>query len=70
MDPKMLRELSLSVHKHADLDIDKIVAIHDYLVRNTAYDEAAATHVDEVLLVGFGKGCSCGFGYGGVGAAV
>ena len=26
MDPKMLRELSLVVHKHADLDIDKIVA--------------------------------------------
>ena len=27
MDPKMLRELSLVVHKHADLDIDKIVAV-------------------------------------------
>ena len=27
MDPKMLRELSLAVHKHADLDIDKIVAV-------------------------------------------
>ncbi|MBE6509066.1 MAG: purine phosphoribosyltransferase family protein [Methanobrevibacter sp.] len=27
MDPKMLRELSLSVYKHADLDIDKIVAV-------------------------------------------
>lgn len=27
MDPKMLRELSLSVYKHANLDIDKIVAV-------------------------------------------
>ena len=27
MDPKMLRELALSVHKHADLDVDKIVAV-------------------------------------------
>ncbi len=27
MDPKMLRELSLAVHKHADLDVDKIVAV-------------------------------------------
>jgi adenine phosphoribosyltransferase len=27
MDPKMLRELSLVVHKHADLKIDKIVAV-------------------------------------------
>ena len=27
MDPKMLRELSLIVHKHADLDVDKIVAV-------------------------------------------
>ena len=27
MDPKMLRELSLVVHKHADLDVDKIVAV-------------------------------------------
>ena len=27
MDPKMLRELSLMVHKYADLDIDKIVAV-------------------------------------------
>ena len=27
MDPKMLRELSLVVHKHANLDIDKIVAV-------------------------------------------
>ena len=27
MDPKMLRELSLVVYKHADLDIDKIVAV-------------------------------------------
>ena len=27
MEPKMLRELALSVHKHADLDIDKIVAV-------------------------------------------
>ena len=27
MDPKMLRELSLVVHKHAALDVDKIVAV-------------------------------------------
>lgn len=27
MNPKMLRELSLAVHKHADLDVDKIVAV-------------------------------------------
>ena len=27
MDPKILRELSLSVYKHANLDIDKIVAV-------------------------------------------
>ena len=27
MDPKMLRELTLSVHKHADLNVDKIVAV-------------------------------------------
>ncbi|WP_405294616.1 hypoxanthine/guanine phosphoribosyltransferase [Methanobrevibacter sp.] len=27
MDPKMLRELSLCVYKHSDLDIDKIVAV-------------------------------------------
>ena len=27
MNPKMLRELSLMVHKHADLDVDKIVAV-------------------------------------------
>ena len=27
MDPKMLRELSLSVYKYADLNIDKIVAV-------------------------------------------
>ena len=27
MDPKMLRELSLAVHKYADLDVDKIVAV-------------------------------------------
>jgi len=27
MDPLMLRELSLAVHKYADLDIDKIVAV-------------------------------------------
>lgn len=27
MDPIMLRELALAVHKHADLDIDKIVAV-------------------------------------------
>ena len=27
MDPKMLRELSLAVHKHADLNVDKIVAV-------------------------------------------
>ena len=27
MEPKMLRELALAVHKHADLDIDKIVAV-------------------------------------------
>ena len=27
MDPLMLRELSLAVHKHADLNIDKIVAV-------------------------------------------
>lgn len=27
MDPIILRELSLAVHKHADLDIDKIVAV-------------------------------------------
>ena len=27
MNPKMLRELSLMVHKHANLDIDKIVAV-------------------------------------------
>jgi len=27
MDPKMLRELSLTVHKHADMDVDKIVAV-------------------------------------------
>ena len=27
MDPKMLRELSLAVYKHADLNIDKIVAV-------------------------------------------
>ncbi|AMD16673.1 adenine phosphoribosyltransferase [Methanobrevibacter sp. YE315] len=27
MDPKMLRELSLEVYKHADLNIDKIVAV-------------------------------------------
>ena len=27
MDPKMLRQLSLAVKKHADLDIDKIVAV-------------------------------------------
>ena len=27
MDPKMLRELSLAVYKHADLDVDKIVAV-------------------------------------------
>jgi len=27
MDPKMLRELSLAVYKHANLDIDKIVAV-------------------------------------------
>ena len=27
MNPKMLRELSLIVHKHADLDVDKIVAV-------------------------------------------
>ena len=27
MDPKMLRELALVVYKHADLDIDKIVAV-------------------------------------------
>ena len=27
MDPKMLRELSLMVHKYADLNIDKIVAV-------------------------------------------
>ena len=27
MDPKMLRELALSLHKHADLDVDKIVAV-------------------------------------------
>ena len=27
MNPKMLRELSLVVHKYADLDIDKIVAV-------------------------------------------
>ena len=27
MDPKMLRELSLIVHKHADLNVDKIVAV-------------------------------------------
>ena len=33
-------------------------------------DEAAAAHVDEVLLVGFGEGGSGGFGYGGVGASV
>ena len=27
MDPKMLRELSLAVHKHANLNVDKIVAV-------------------------------------------
>ena len=27
MEPKMLRELSLAVHKYADLDVDKIVAV-------------------------------------------
>lgn len=27
MDPKLLRELSLAVYKHANLDIDKIVAV-------------------------------------------
>jgi len=27
MDPKMLREISLAVYKHADLDVDKIVAV-------------------------------------------
>ena len=27
MDPLMLRELSLAVHKHANLDVDKIVAV-------------------------------------------
>ena len=27
MNPKMLRELALSVYKHADLDVDKIVAV-------------------------------------------
>ena len=27
MDPKMLRELALVVHEHADLNIDKIVAV-------------------------------------------
>ena len=27
MDPRMLRELSLAVHKYADLDVDKIVAV-------------------------------------------
>ena len=27
MDPIMLRELALSVHKYADLDVDKIVAV-------------------------------------------
>lgn len=27
MDPKMLIELSLAVHKHADMDVDKIVAV-------------------------------------------
>lgn len=27
MNPKMLRELSLIVHKHADLNVDKIVAV-------------------------------------------
>ena len=27
MEPKMLRELARSVHKHADLNIDKIVAV-------------------------------------------
>ena len=27
MDPKMLRELALAVYKHADLDVDKIVAV-------------------------------------------
>ncbi|WP_305556500.1 hypoxanthine/guanine phosphoribosyltransferase [Methanobrevibacter sp. V74] len=27
MNPKMLRELSLAVHKYADLDVDKIVAV-------------------------------------------
>ena len=27
MNPKMLRELSLIIHKHANLDIDKIVAV-------------------------------------------
>ena len=27
MDPKMLRELSLAIHKHADLNVDKIVAV-------------------------------------------
>lgn len=27
MDPKMLRELTLSIYKHADLNVDKIVAV-------------------------------------------
>ena len=27
MDPKMLRELALAVHKYADLNVDKIVAV-------------------------------------------
>ncbi|WP_458402669.1 hypoxanthine/guanine phosphoribosyltransferase [Methanobrevibacter sp.] len=27
MDPRILRELTLSVYKHADLDVDKIVAV-------------------------------------------
>ena len=27
MDPKMLRELSLVVHKHADLDVDRLAAL-------------------------------------------
>ena len=40
MDPKMLRELSLAVHKHADLDVDKIVARQ--LISNARADDLGA----------------------------
>ena len=43
---KKLLEVYESLQLNTLSDIDKIVAVHDYLILNTAYDEASATVMD------------------------